>query len=182
MKFNQIFKSLTGLACLFSVVYAGDCGDIDDYLKNKQYADKIIEECIENENGEVFSLKINNARLSLSQKDIDKLTSYKTLTNLEYKYNQEYIFNVSYDFDIDGGSFFYDEETGIILTSDRDDEKKIPEITVPNFNLDGLTNLTEFKLTSYSQHNVYSNPYVYGWIKIEPSKIASDNTLNFQKQ
>ena len=56
MKFNQIFKSLTGLACLFSVVYAGDCDDIIDYLKDKKYANKIIDECIENQNGEVFSL------------------------------------------------------------------------------------------------------------------------------
>jgi len=59
MKFIKIFKGLTGIAFLSSSVFAekqNDCIDIKNYLKSKQYADKIIDKCVEDNNGQVTSL------------------------------------------------------------------------------------------------------------------------------
>jgi len=59
MKFNKIFKGLTGIAIFCSSVLAkkqNDCVDIKNYLKDKQYADKIIDQCIENDEGHVTTL------------------------------------------------------------------------------------------------------------------------------
>jgi len=59
MKFIKIFKGLTGIAFLSSSVFAKkqeDCTDIKNYLKDKQYADKIIDKCVEDDNGQVTTL------------------------------------------------------------------------------------------------------------------------------
>jgi len=177
MKFNHLTKVLTGLACLSSVAFAGDCNDIKDYLKNNKYVDKIIEECVENDDGKVTTLKINNVRLSLSQNNINKLTSFKTLSTLEYKYKQEYIFNIRNYYYEEANEYLYDNDTGVIVTGESDNSDEIPEITVPSFKIDGLTELKEFTLINYSFSNKYFNPYLYGWFEPKLSKITSDNVF-----
>jgi len=57
MKFNHILKEITGLACLSSLVFAkNDCEEIRKYVEKNEYADKIIEQCIENDNGQATTL------------------------------------------------------------------------------------------------------------------------------
>jgi len=59
MKFKYILKGLTGVVILSSFAVAknqNDCEEIKAFLKGKEYADKIIEECIENEEGQVTTL------------------------------------------------------------------------------------------------------------------------------
>jgi len=181
MKFNQLLKGITGLACLSSVAFASDCENIREYLLRKTYSVNILEECIENDKGEVTTLKINNVRSTLSQQNINDLTSYKSLNVFQFKYSQEYLFNIQHENGLMHGDYLYDSDINIIVTGDRNEEDIIPEIVVPNFEIDELPNLTEFNLINYSFHNVYYNPYVYGWFVPKLSKIPADNILKLPK-
>jgi len=57
MKFNNLLKKVTGIVSLFSLVLAeNDCKEIEKYIKGNEFADEIIENCIENDNGQVTNL------------------------------------------------------------------------------------------------------------------------------
>jgi len=151
MKFNKILKVLTGLTFLSSYAFAekqNDCKEIENYLKEKEYADKFIDKCVENDNGQVTTLIFKNILSSLTQEDIDKLVSYKTLNILEYNHRQEYEFT-GYDEPLEKE---YDENSNTIILPDYPDIDTLPDVNVPNFNLNELTELTELHLIDYGYY------------------------------
>ncbi|OUM66051.1 hypothetical protein PIROE2DRAFT_6849 [Piromyces sp. E2] len=155
MKLNSVLKGLTGLIYFSSIAFAkqNDCKNIKNYVKGKKYADKIIEKCIENNKGYVTTLKINNILLSLTQEDISKLTSYKTLNVLEYKYSQNYEFNKNESDDY----YFYEKNSNTIELGGKEDSKRIPDVTVPSFELDKLSQLTELYIEGINLNQNYIN-------------------------
>jgi len=56
MKFNNIYKSFLNLLLFSPLALANDCDKIKEYLTNNNLVDKIINECIVNEEGNVTTL------------------------------------------------------------------------------------------------------------------------------
>jgi len=167
MKFNNLLKKVTGIVSLFSLVLAeNDCKEIEKYIKGNEFADEIIENCIENDNGQVTNLTINNYRSSLTQEDINKFSSYKTLKFLEYKYRQNYelLPTSSYDIEVNETKYSgYENNYYVGYDENIDDSEEVssycPNVYVPNFNLHELSELTEFKFTQVH----YYTPYYTGY-------------------
>jgi len=57
--------------------------------------------------------------------------------------SQEYIFNNDHNYVKGSLKYYYDNDTDVIVTGDRDNSDEIPEITDPSFKIDGLTELTK---------------------------------------
>jgi len=177
MKFIKIFKGLTGIAFLFSSVFAEkqkDCTDIKNYLKDKQYADKIIDKCVEDDNGQVTTLTFKNIFSSLTKDDINKLTSYKTLQVLEYNHGQKYYFTEEDTTDIE-----YNEYSNIINLGGYPEMDNVPETTVPNFILDELSDLSELRIINYGYY-IHDHFYVKTR-EVKFGKISSNNQFKLPK-
>eukprot|EP00833_Pecoramyces_ruminatium_P012631 jgi/Orpsp1_1/1186663/evm.model.d7180000052374.1 len=141
MKFNNFVKEFLGLICLSSFVFANDCDEIKTYLKeNQKDVDKIIGNCIVNEEGNVTSLSINNKiyfKESLAQEDFNKLFSYKTIQKLEYNQIQKFTYDEYYD----GENYidYYDEKRDLYYCH----YCYVPYPDLSDLDLSGLTNLTD---------------------------------------
>eukprot|EP00833_Pecoramyces_ruminatium_P002302 jgi/Orpsp1_1/1176334/evm.model.c7180000057220.1 len=154
MKFNNFVKEFLGLICLSSFVFANDCDEIKTYLKeNQKDVDKIIGNCIVNEEGNVTSLTIDDKiyiKGSLAQEDFNKLFSYKTIQKLEYNQIQEFTYDEYYD----GENYidYYDEKRDLYYCT----YCNVPYPDLPDLDLSGLTNLTDLNI------NCHNYRYDYG--------------------
>jgi len=112
MKFNNLYKNFLNLLLLSPLAFANDCDKIKEYLTNNNLVEKIVNECIVNEEGNVTTLKLKNVDLSLTQNDINQLTSYNTINILEYEFSQAYkdIANVTSEFKNDSETYLREIE------------------------------------------------------------------------
>jgi len=85
MNYKFVLKALSFLL-LTPFVFADDCGDIKDYLKEKySNADfeDIIDKCNVNDQGKLTELTVIN--YYLQEEDVNKILSYNTIKDLTYK-------------------------------------------------------------------------------------------------
>jgi len=87
MKFQRLIVGLSTALAVFAdstTEAKGKCAEIQSYLKEKKINyGKTIERCIVNSNNDIIELSISNSELS--EDNVNKLLSYKTIEKLNYE-------------------------------------------------------------------------------------------------
>jgi len=82
---NILFSLFLSFALSAVISYGGDCAEIESIVRERvSDVDSCIKECIVNNAGEVTTLKLSDQKLSEAQ--IKRILSYKSITVLHYMY------------------------------------------------------------------------------------------------
>jgi len=81
MKLNSILKTLSLFVIASPLVYADECEELSEYLKNTEIT------CLSNTEGKIDELEINDQ--NLTKDDLEKILSYDSITNFSYIFNIE---------------------------------------------------------------------------------------------